>query len=88
MTLTGANTYTGPTTISGGTLQLGDGSNGDDASLNNTSGITNMRRPVYNVFGSQTANCTISGSGSLTKVGSGTLTFWAVTTTPTPARPF
>ena len=72
--LTGSSTYSGPTTISGGTLQLGDGSNDHDASLSYTSGITNTAALVYNVFASQTANYTISGSGSLTKIGPGTLT--------------
>ncbi|MGA2259487.1 MAG: autotransporter-associated beta strand repeat-containing protein, partial [Thermoguttaceae bacterium] len=73
LTLTGANAYTGLTTVSGGTLQLGDGTSGDDASLN-TSGIVNNAALAYNVFGSQTANYPIAGSGSLTKLGTGTLT--------------
>ena len=73
LTLTGANTYSGPTTISGGTLQLGDGTSGHDATLA-TGGIVNNSALVYNVFASQTANYPISGSGGLTKTGSGTLT--------------
>ncbi len=68
--LTGANTYTGPTTISGGTLQLGDGSAGDDGSLA-TSSISNSGAIVYNLNGNQTAAYAISGSGSLTKTGPG-----------------
>ena len=76
LTLTGASNYTGPTTVSGGTLQLGDGTGSDDASLN-TSGIVNNAAVVYNVFGSQTANYPISGPGTLTKAGPGTLTLSA-----------
>ena len=73
LTLTGSSTYTGLTTVRAGTLQLGDGTS-LDASLN-TSGIANNADLVYNVFGSQTANYTISGPGTLTKAGSGTLIF-------------
>jgi fibronectin-binding autotransporter adhesin len=72
LTITNANTYTGATTISGGTLQLGDGTSGDDGSLT-TSGITNSAALVYNLFGTQTATYPISGSGTLSKVGGGTL---------------
>ena len=70
--LTAANTYTGSTTINAGTLQLGDNTSGHDASLA-TSGITNNAALVYDVFASQAANYAISGSGSLTKIGGGTL---------------
>ncbi len=72
-TLTGSNAYTGTTTITGGTLQLGDGTSGNDGSLT-TSGIVNNAALVYNLFGSQTASYPISGIGSLTKLGTGTLT--------------
>ena len=71
--LTASNIYTGATDISGGTLQLGNGASGNDGSLN-TSGITNNAALVYNLFGSQSANYSISGSGALTKAGVGTLT--------------
>jgi len=73
LTLTGANGYTGLTTVSGGTLQLGDGTSGHDASLS-TSGITSNAALVYNLFGRQTANYPISGNGTLTQAGPGTLT--------------
>ena len=74
LTLTGSNTnYSGATTVSAGSLQLGDGLSGSDVSLA-TSGITNNAALLYNVFGSQTVNYTIGGSGSLTKLGSGVLT--------------
>jgi fibronectin-binding autotransporter adhesin len=70
--LTGSNTYTGATTISSGTLQLGNGSPGADGSLS-TSAVTVNSALAYNLAGSQTVSYPISGSGSLTKLGSGTL---------------
>jgi fibronectin-binding autotransporter adhesin len=70
LTLTGTNTYSGLTTISAGTLQLGDGL-GDDGSIGNTAGVVNNSALVYAINGSQTAAYNISGSGSLTMLGSG-----------------
>ncbi len=72
--LAGANGYSGSTTISGGTLQLGTGGIGHDGSIANTSGVTDNAALVYNLFGNQTAAYAISGSGSLTKLGQGKLT--------------
>jgi autotransporter-associated beta strand protein len=63
----------GGTTITAGTLQLGDGTAGHDGSLA-TSGITGNASLVYNLNGNQTARYVISGSGTLTKGGPGTLT--------------
>ena len=73
LTLTGSSTnYPGATTVSAGSLQLGDGLSGSDVSLA-TSGMSNNAAVLYNVFGTQTANYPISGSGSLTKLGPGLL---------------
>ena len=72
--LSGANSYTGGTTISSGTLQLGDGTH--DATLT-TSGILNNSALVYDVAASQAANYPVSGPGSLTKTGAGTLAIGA-----------
>jgi autotransporter-associated beta strand protein len=72
MTLTGANVYTGATTISGGTLQIGNGTT--DGSIASSSGITNNGALVYNLVGSQSYGNAITGSGTLTKAGAGTLT--------------
>ena len=69
--LTGANTYTGATTISSGTLQIGNGGSG--ASLGGTSGVTNNGIFIFNHADSTTLNVPISGSGSLKKQGAGTL---------------
>ena len=43
--LTAANTYTGPTTITAGTLQVGNGGSG--ASIGGTSGVTDNAQPGF-----------------------------------------
>ena len=72
LTLIGSNTYAGPTTISGGTLQLGDGTSGHNGSV--STGIADNSALVYDISGSQTYSGIISGNGTLTEAGSGTLT--------------
>ena len=71
--LAGANTYTGATTISNGTLQLGTGLSGQDGSIANTTGVANNSTLAFNLAGSQTVGYSISGRGALVKSGSGTL---------------
>lgn len=74
LTLTGANSYTGVTTISSGvTLQLGTGATGLDGTLAGTS-IVNNGALAYNRFGSASYDGVISGTGTLTKSGAGTQT--------------
>ena len=73
LTLTGPNTYTGTTTISAGTLQIGDSTTGNDSSIASAS-IVNQSALNYNIFGSQTCAGAISGTGSVSKFGAGTLT--------------
>ncbi|MFG1428206.1 autotransporter domain-containing protein [Roseixanthobacter glucoisosaccharinicivorans] len=67
--LTGANTYTGGTTISAGTLQIGDG--GTTGSI--TGDVTNNAALAFNRSDAVTYSGIISGTGSLTQAGGGTL---------------
>ena len=70
LTLTGNHTYTGGTTINDGTLQIGDGGNSGAISgdvFNNTALVFNRANDVG--FGG-----IVSGNGTLSKLGAGTLT--------------
>ncbi len=69
LTLTGANTYWGATTITAGTLQIGSG-----GSISNSMSITDDGSLVFDCSTSTTHMATISGNGSLTQKGGGTLT--------------
>lgn len=68
--LTGNNTYTRTTTISAGTLSIGDG--GTTGSV--AGSITNNAALIFNRSNALTYSGVISGSGTLTKEGTGTLT--------------
>ena len=74
VTITNANTYSGATTISSGTLQIGNGSPGQDGTLNGTSGVMNNSTLIYNINGLQTASYAIAGSGVVVMNGPGSLT--------------
>ncbi|MEZ0255746.1 MAG: autotransporter-associated beta strand repeat-containing protein [Chthoniobacter sp.] len=72
LALAGANTYTGLTTISGGTLQIGNG--GTSGSLAGTGGITNNGALIFDRSDSYSYTGNITGSGTLKVTGGGTLT--------------
>ncbi|MCE9611441.1 MAG: autotransporter-associated beta strand repeat-containing protein [Chthoniobacter sp.] len=81
--LTSANTYTGVTAISTGTLQIGSG--GTAGSLNASSTIINNATLSFNrsddiVQGTAFSGLAISGTGALTKLGTGTVTLNASNT--------
>jgi len=76
LVLTGANTYTGATTVSAGTLQLGSGST--DGSLATTSAVVNNGVLAFNrsnaVVQGTDFNAVISGTGEVRQIGAGTTT--------------
>ncbi len=72
LTLLGNNTYSGPTTIASGTLQIGNGGSG--ASIASTSAVLDNGSLIFNHGDTLTlAFAAVSGSGSLTQAGSGVL---------------
>ena len=81
-TLSGANTYTGPTLISAGTLRIGNG--GATGSLAPASAITTNASLVFNRSDAPTQgtdfNSVIAGTGSVTQAGAGNLILNGVNT--------
>ena len=71
--ITANNTYSGITTISAGTLQLGNGGTTGSVSGN----ITNNADLIFNRSDDMTINNVISGSGNVTKLDLNTLTLSA-----------
>ena len=70
LTLTANNTYTGPTTVEAGTVQVGDG--GTSGTLG-SGAVTNLATLAYNRSDTVSVGETIKGVGELAQVGSGTL---------------
>ena len=75
--LTGDNTYSGVTTISNGTLQVGD--NGTSGSLG-TNAVYDYGSLAFDRSDNITVNNTISGTGSVTQAGTNVLTLTATNT--------
>jgi outer membrane autotransporter protein len=69
LTLTGSNTFTGLTTISGGTLQLGNG--GSTGAF--AGDVVDNATLVFDLSGFVTIPGAISGTGSLVQSGTGTV---------------
>ena len=74
--LTGANTYTGTTTISAGTLSLGSGGTTGSVAGN----IVDNAALVFNRSDALTYGGIVSGTGTLTQAGFGTLTLTGANT--------
>ena len=73
LTLTNADTYTGGTTISAGTLQLGDGVV-NTGYISNTGGVLDNATLAFANVAAVTYSGNIVGTGALGKFGPGTLT--------------
>jgi len=79
-TLLGANTYIGTTTISGGTLQIGNGTTAGSLSSSSTiidNGTLVFDRSNTVTAGTDFSGSAISGSGSIVQSGSGKLLLWS-----------
>ena len=76
--LNAANSYSGSTTIVGGTLSIGSGGSG--AAIGGTSGVADNGTLVFNHADTVTFTQTISGAGTLTQAGSSLLILTASNT--------
>ncbi len=83
--LNAANTYTGPTTINAGTLQLGNG--GTTGALSTASAISVASGATFEINrsdavtqGTHFSGAPITGAGGVSKTGAGTLTLTAANT--------
>jgi autotransporter-associated beta strand protein len=73
-TFSGANTYTGPTTISSGGLQIGGGGSAGTLGIGT---VTNAGILLFNRSDALTVSNTIGGAGILRQVGNGTTSLTA-----------
>ncbi len=74
LTMITANSYSGSTTISGGTLVLGNGQPGNDASLSPLGGVNDNAVLAFNYAANETFAGQIGGNGALATLGSRMLT--------------
>ena len=77
LVLTGSNTYTGPTAITGGTLQVG---NGGTVGTLGTGPVNDATAIAFNRTDNTTYGGSVSGIGNLVQVGPGTLVLTASNT--------
>jgi autotransporter-associated beta strand protein len=70
LTLSGANTYSGGTTITAGTLQIGNGTSSNGSI--GTGGVTDSAALVFDPFSISTIANAITGGGTVTQNGPGT----------------
>jgi autotransporter-associated beta strand protein len=77
LTLTGTNTYTGITTVSAGTLQVGAGATAGTIGGTSKVVLGSDGTIAFNRSDAQTFASVIEGSGKLSKLGSNTLTLGA-----------
>ena len=73
--LLGTNTYTGPTYVTAGTLQVGNG--GTAGSISSSSGVTNFGTLAFDRSDAISFGLPVGGYGSLQQVGNGILTLTA-----------
>lgn len=74
LTLIGACNFTGTTTISAGTLQLGNGTPGDDGTISNNSPIEDAGTVEFDRYGGSSYSGVISGTGAVVMEGGGSQT--------------
>ena len=74
LTLSGVNTYTGPTTVSAGTLAIGSAGQLNSGNYGAAVSIASGAAFSYNSSAPQTLSGAISGSGALNQAGPGGLT--------------
>ena len=80
LTITGSASYSGGTTVSAGTLRLGNGTSGGSVSGNININAANAVLEFATPSSGQTYGGIISGSGSVTKSGAGILTLTGTNT--------
>ena len=73
LTLVGATSYSGSTTVSAGTLQLGNGVGVGSSNLYGTVSLSSGAALVFNSGGSALCGGAVVGAGSLTQAGTGIL---------------